>query len=82
MILITGNRQDHISNDSYQEKQVSFILPQFCHQPVLGHLPDATRSKLVCEVVNGFGATSCFAREVTSPVLSLTKIVDKNIGYD
>ena len=44
MILITGNRQDHISNDSYQEKQVSFILPQSCHPATLGHLPGATRS--------------------------------------
>ena len=44
MKLITGNRQDHISNDSYQEKQVSFILPQSCHPATLGHLPGATRS--------------------------------------
>ena len=46
MILITGNRQDHIWNDSYQEKQVSSILTQSCHPATLGHLPGATRSKV------------------------------------
>ena len=32
---------------------------------------------VVCEVANGFVANSCLAREATSPVLSLTKILDK-----
>ena len=39
---------------------------------------------IICEVDNGFGfvVISYLSRDVISLVISLTKFMDKNIGYD